>query len=207
MLTCINWCDFILTFSDITTLPPSPPPQMVAPSSSLPVWPTRRRLRSWSEPSWSPGSERWKRRTDRSGCSSASRRAPPPRSSRTVTTVTSSGGRRRTRALRTGTTQRRRRATTQSVPDRPPSRSVRSGSRTSDVTQMLDCSYRCDDVSSPDVTSMVTLKQELTHERWVSTAHSSKLRSDVISQCVRSEILKPHVRETSETFLGSFSNL
>lgn len=105
------------------------PPQMAALCSWLPVWPTPLRPRSSSVPSLSRVSERWRKRTGRSGCSSANRRAPQP-SLQMVTMETSSGEPRRTRDQRTGTTQRRRRTTTRSVPDRPASRSVRSGQET-----------------------------------------------------------------------------
>lgn len=105
------------------------PPQMVALFSWLPVWPTLLQPGSWSAPSLSREFERWRKRTGRSGCSSANRRAPPP-SPLMGTMATSSGEPRRTRGQRTGTTQRRRRTTTQSVPDRPAFRSVRSDQET-----------------------------------------------------------------------------
>lgn len=118
------------------------PPQTVALSSWLPVCPTPLQPGSWSMLSSSRGFERWRKRTGRSGCSSANRRAPL--SSRPmVTMATSSGEPLRTQDQRTGTTQRRRRTTTRSVLDRPASRSVRSGQETQQQLICVKCSTEC----------------------------------------------------------------
>lgn len=105
---------------------PSLPAQMAVPSCWRPVWPTRRPLRSWSEPSWRRGFERWRKRTVRSDCSSANHRARLPNWQKETTAI-SSGARLQTRCQKKATTRQRRRTTTQTVRGPPPSRSVRSG--------------------------------------------------------------------------------